>query len=85
MTSTGQRHGTSIPRVNEPSADLLATDRFETPELSAEEQVPPAYSDVPDQMSFSQPGLEADATIAGMLQEMTPNLPSNDGCVTNDV
>lgn len=47
------------------AASALISDGFNIPHLEAENQAPPAYGAVHDQMHFSQAGLQAGASIAG--------------------
>lgn len=55
----------SLPGViiTDPQADMLGIPA--TPELGADEVVPPAYSELHDRFSLQQPGFEAGADITG--------------------
>ncbi|KAK2029952.1 glycosyltransferase family 28 domain-containing protein [Colletotrichum zoysiae] len=45
--------------------DALISDGFSLPSLETENQAPPAYGDLPNQLQFSQAGFEAGANVTG--------------------
>ncbi|KZL87056.1 glycosyltransferase family 28 domain-containing protein [Colletotrichum incanum] len=45
--------------------DALVSDGFSLPSLEAENQAPPAYGDLPNQLQFNQAGFEAGANVTG--------------------
>lgn len=54
-----------IPAVTVPDDFHSATALPELPGLGAEEEVPPAYSEVHDRLSLHQAGFDAGATVTG--------------------
>ncbi|EFQ25397.1 glycosyltransferase family 28 domain-containing protein [Colletotrichum graminicola M1.001] len=45
--------------------DALVSDGFSLPSLETDNQAPPAYGDLPNQLQFSQAGFEAGANVTG--------------------
>lgn len=55
----------STPSVTVSDGFHSATALPDLPELGAEEEVPPAYSEVHDRLSLHQAGFDAGATVTG--------------------
>ncbi|KAL2755788.1 glycosyltransferase family 1 protein [Sodiomyces alcalophilus JCM 7366] len=58
-----QRHDSRRGTTSQLAASSLISDGFNIPNLEAEDQAPPAYGAVHDQMHFSQAGLQAGASV----------------------
>lgn len=52
----------------------LVTDGFLVPDLDPENEAPPAYGELHDQVQFSQPGFEAGAAVTGNLFSLLNHL-----------
>lgn len=68
-----------VPLVVVPDDFSSTTGLPELPELGAEEEVPPAYSEDHDRLSLHQAGFDAGATVTG--ESFQPRLPSAPGAL----
>lgn len=63
--------------------DALVSDGFSLPSLEAENEAPPAYGDLPDQLQFNQAGFEAGANVTGNVEFLPPTPTSQDSLTSS--
>jgi hypothetical protein len=73
MSPSEKKNGTPPPETEPPTqssatalGNALLSDGFLTDKLAATNDAPPAYGELPDQIEFSQPGIEAGAAVTRM-------------------
>ncbi|RBQ88793.1 hypothetical protein VDGD_20617 [Verticillium dahliae] len=60
------------PNARQQSGTAFSSDGFSLPDLEAETEAPPAYGELHDQIQLSQSGIQAGASVTGMLALILP-------------